>query len=149
MSDEIARRRIVSSEAREASLHQEVMIELERQLVGKLLLDPTTLPGVLEIVAPRDLSMPNRIVFEMVAKQAENRYPSLSEVAAALQTAGNCQDVANRTGSYPVDALTFESGRSYQTKYVQRLQCCVFICRRPGHHHLELLFRGEKTSMAA
>ena len=48
----------------------EVVEDLERRLIGKLMLAPDAIPGVLEVLEVADLSPPRRAVLEVLARQA-------------------------------------------------------------------------------
>jgi len=74
---------------------------LERELVGKMMLDPDVIPTVLELLDPGDLSAARRPVFDVLVAQHAQGFPfSLASVAAdldqdnKLELAGGAAEVA-------------------------------------------------------
>lgn len=70
----------------------DVLRDLERALLGKVLLDPSTLASVREVLEPGDLSPQGRAVLEVLAEQHEEGFPcSLAAVLDDLDRAGNLE----------------------------------------------------------
>jgi len=67
----------------------DVVRDLEDSLLGKVLIDPSAIPTVLDFLEPSDLSPPRRAVFEVLLEQRESGLPvSLPALVDDLDRAG-------------------------------------------------------------
>jgi len=81
----------------------DVVEGLERELIGKLMLDTGTIPSVLEVLEPGDISAARRPVFDVLVAQHAQGFPfSLANLAADLEQVGKLDQAG---GAVEVSAL--------------------------------------------
>ena len=77
----------------------DVVRDLENALLGKVLIDPSTLPTVGEVLEPGDLSAPRQALLDVLIEQHEAGFPfSLAGVVDDLDRAGTLQLAGGAAG---------------------------------------------------